>query len=97
MRYKARLVMKEFQQREGIDFNKIFSLVVKLTTIRSVLNIVAAENLHLERLDVKNMFLHGYLEEDIYMLQPQAYIMPGKETLVCKLKKSLYVLKQSPR
>jgi len=60
--------VKEFQQREGIDFNEIFSLVVKLTTIRSVLSIVAAEDLHLKQLDVKTAFLHGDLE-DIYMLQ----------------------------
>ena len=60
--------MKGFQHREGIDFNEIFSHVVKHTTIRSVLSIVATENLHLEELDVKTAFLHGDLEEDIYML-----------------------------
>jgi len=65
-----------------------FSLVVKLTTIRSVVSIVTSENLHLEQLDVKTVFLHVDLE-DIYMMQPQGYIMPGKEQLVCKLKKSL--------
>ena len=70
--------MKEFQQREGIDFNEIFSLVVKLTTIRSVLSIVAVEDLHLKQLDVKTAFLHGDLE-DIYMLQLQRYIIPGKD------------------
>jgi len=52
---------------------------VKYTTIRSVLSIVTMENLHLEQLDVKSAFLHGDLEEDIYMLQLQGYIMPGKE------------------
>ena len=59
--------MKGFQHREGINFNEIFSLVVKHTTIRSVLSIVTAKNLHLEQLDVKITFLHGDLE-DIYML-----------------------------
>jgi len=68
-RYKARMVVKGFQQREGIDFIDIFSSVVKLTTIRFVLSIVAAEYLHLEQLDVKTVFLHGDLE-DIYMMQP---------------------------
>jgi len=67
---------------------------VKLTTIRFVLSIVVAENLHLEQLDVKTAFFHGDLEEDIYIIQPQGYIMPGKDQLVCKLKKSLYDLKQ---
>jgi hypothetical protein len=96
-RHKARLVVKGFQQKEGIDYSDIFSPVVKLTTIRSVLSIVAAEGLHLEQLDVKTAFLHGDLEEEIYMQQPNGFSMKGKENLVCKLKKSLYGLKQAPR
>ncbi|KAL5740032.1 hypothetical protein ACOSQ2_029212 [Xanthoceras sorbifolium] len=96
-RYKARMVVKGFQQKEGIDYNKIFSPVVKLTTIRLVLKIVAAENLHLEQLDVKTAFLHGDLEEEIYMRQPEGFKEAGKENLVCRLKKSLYGLKQAPR
>jgi hypothetical protein len=96
-RYKARLVVKGFQQKEGIDFNEIFSPVVKMTTIRLVLSIVAAEGLHLEQLDVKTTFLHGDLDEDIYMTQPEGFQVKGKENLVCKLKKSLYGLKQAPR
>jgi hypothetical protein len=96
-RYKARLVVKGFQQKAGIDFTEIFSPVVKMTTIRTVLSIVAAEDLHLEQLDVKTAFLHGDLEEDIYMQQPQGYVEAGKEHLVCKLLKSLYDLKQAPR
>ena len=59
IRYKARLVVKGFQQKEGIDFTKIFSSVVKMSTIRLVLGMVAVENLHLEQLDVKIAFLHG--------------------------------------
>ena len=58
-----------------MDFIEIFSLVVKLTTIRSVLSIMTAEDLHLEQLNFKMVFLHGDLEEDIYMVQPQRYIM----------------------
>lgn len=96
-RYKARLVVKGFQQKQGIDFTEIFSPVVKMTTIRVILSIVAAENLHLEQLDVKTAFLHGDLEEDIYMTQPEGFEVPGKENLVCKLHKSLYGLKQAPR
>ncbi|KAL5795724.1 hypothetical protein ACOSQ2_000544 [Xanthoceras sorbifolium] len=96
-RYKARMVVKGFQQKEGIDYNEIFSPVVKLTTIRLVLKIVAAENLHLEQLDVKTAFLHGDLEEEIYMRQPEGFKEAGKENLVCRIKKSLYGLKQAPR
>ena len=62
-KYKARLVVKEFQRRESVDFIEIFSHVVKLTTIRSVLSIMAAEDLHLEQLDVKTAFFHGDLED----------------------------------
>ncbi|GKA95743.1 retrovirus-related pol polyprotein from transposon TNT 1-94, partial [Tanacetum coccineum] len=97
-KYKARLVVKGFQQKQGVDYNEIFSPVVKMTTIRLVLSIVAAENLHLEQLDVKTAFLHGDLDEDIYMTQPEGFQSAGKEeNLVCKLKKSLYGLKQAPR
>ena len=80
-----------------IDYFEIFSPIVKLTTIRVVLGMVAAENLHLEQLDVKTIFLHGDLEEDIYMQQPERFAIQGKESQVCKLKKSLYDLKQAPR
>ncbi|KAE8663055.1 Histone-lysine N-methyltransferase SUVR4 [Hibiscus syriacus] len=70
-RYRARLVVKGYAQKEGIDFNEIFSPVVRLTTIRVVLSMSATLNLHLEQLDVKTTFLHGNLEEEIYMLQPE--------------------------
>ena len=66
-RYKARLVVKGFQQKEGVDNTEIFAPVVKLNTIRFVLSIIASEELYLEQLDVKTAFLHGDLEEEIYM------------------------------
>nr|CAN73722.1 hypothetical protein VITISV_041002 [Vitis vinifera] len=78
-RYKTRLVVKGFQQKEGIDYIEIFSLIVKMSTIRLVLGMVAAENLHLEQLDVKTPFLHGDLEEDLYMIQPEGFIFAMKD------------------
>ena len=70
-RYKTRLVVKGFQQKEGINYTKIFSPIMKMSTIKLVLGMVVAENLHLEQLDVKTTFLHGDLEEDLYMIQPR--------------------------
>ena len=96
-RYKARLVVKGFAQKKGIDFDEIFSLVVKMTSIRTILSLVAVEDLHLEQVDLNTTFLHVDLEEEIYMQKPQGYEVKGKEKLVCRLKKSLYGLKQTPR
>ena len=73
-RYKAKLVVKGFQQKKGIDYLEIFSLIVKMATIRLVLGMVAVENLHLEQLDMKTTFFHGGLKEDIYMIQPEGFI-----------------------
>jgi len=96
-KYKARLVAKGYSQVEGIDFGEIFSPVAKLTSIRFLLSIAAAFDLEVEQMDVKTTFLHGDLEEEIYMKQPEGFVVKGKKELVCKLKKSLYGLKQSPR
>ena len=96
-RFKARLVVKGFSQRKGIDYAVIFSPVVKLTFIQILLSIVASENLHLEQMDVKTTFLHGDLDKDIYMQQLEGFVVPDKENMVCKLTRSLYGLKQAPR
>ena len=66
-RYKARIVVKGFQQKKGVDFDEIFAPVVKMTSIRTVLSIAASMNLEVEQLDVKTVFLHGDLEGEIYM------------------------------
>ena len=91
------MVVKGFQLKKGIDYNEIFSPVVKLTTIRTVPALVARDDLHLEQMDVKTAFLHGNLEEEIYMMQPQGFEVRGNKKMVCKLHKSLYGLKQAPR
>ncbi|KAK1410847.1 hypothetical protein QVD17_37388 [Tagetes erecta] len=72
-RYKALLVAKGFQQKKGVDYNEIFSPVVKITTIRLILSIVVAEGLHIEQLDAKIAFLHGNLDDEIYMTQPEGF------------------------
>jgi hypothetical protein len=97
IRFKARLVAKGYAQKEGIDYNEVFSPVVKHSSIRILLALVAQFDLEIAQLDVKTVFLHGDLEEEIYMSQPDGFKVTGKENWACKLKKSLYVLKQSPR
>ena len=82
-------MVKGFSQKQGIDFDEIFSPVVKMSSIRVVLGLVASLDLELEQLDVKNAFLQGDLKEEIYMDQPEEFKVKGKEHMVCKLKKSL--------
>ncbi|GJT27804.1 transposable element [Tanacetum coccineum] len=97
VRYKARLLAKGYAQKEGIDYNEVFSLVIKHSSIRILLALVAELDLELVQMDVKTAFLHGDLEEEIYMVQPEGFKVAGKAHEVCKLHKSLYGLKQSPR
>ena len=80
-KYKARLAVKGFSQKRGVDFEKIFSHVVKMSSIRVVLGILVSLNLEMEQLDVKIAFLHGDLEEEIYMEQLKGFKESGKETL----------------
>ena len=96
-RYKSRLVAKGFTQVEGVDYNEIFAPVVKHVSIRIILSYVVNVDAELEQMDVKTAFLHGNLDETIYMEQPEGYIAKGDGGKVCLLRKSLYGLKQSPR
>ena len=83
LRYKARLVVKGFSQMKGVDFNEIFSPVVKMSSIRTMLSLAATLDLEVEQMDVKTAFLHG------------DFHVEGKEDYVCRLRKSLYGLKQA--
>ena len=96
-RFKGRVVAKGYSQKEGIDYNEIFSPVVKHVSIRSFLSLVVNFDMELEQMDVKTTFLHGDLEERILMEHPEGFIVQGNEDKVCLLRKYLYGLKQSPR
>ena len=97
VRYKARLVAKGFSQVRGVDFEKVFSPVARADSIRIIVAMAAQFKWKLHHLDVKSAFLNGYIEEDIYVDQPEGFIQAGKESYVLKLRKAMYGLRQAPR
>jgi len=96
-RFKGRLVAKGYAQKYGIDYDETFSPVVRFSSIRTLLAFAVQNDMLIHQMDVVTAFLNGTLDEEIYMQQPDGYVECGKEHLVCKLKRSLYGLKQSPR
>ena len=95
-RYKARLVAKGYTQKYGIDYQETFSPVAKLKTVRVLLSLAAKLDWPLHQLDVKNAFLHGNLEKEIYMDIPPVYTTTSEAKIACRLQRALYGLKQSP-
>ena len=96
-RHKARLVAQGYTQRKGADYDETFSPVVRMESVRTVVGLAVRNGLKLHQLDITTAFLNGELKEEVYMRQPKGFIADGQEHLVCKLKRSIYGLKQSPR
>ncbi|RVW24034.1 Retrovirus-related Pol polyprotein from transposon TNT 1-94 [Vitis vinifera] len=96
-RYKVRLVAKGYTQKEGIDYKETFSPISKKDSLRIVMALVAHFDLELHQMDVKTAFLNGDLHEEVYMDPPEGFQDKGKAHMVCKLKKSIYGLKQASR
>ncbi|GJX18686.1 zinc finger, CCHC-type containing protein [Tanacetum coccineum] len=96
-KFKARLVIQGFKQKSGIDYFDTYAPVARISTIRLLIAMASIHNLIIHQMDVKTAFLNGDLEEEVYMNQPHGFIMLGNENKVCKLIKSLYGLKQTPK
>ena len=89
--------MKGFWQVQGVDYDETFSPVAMLKSIRIMLVIVAFHDYEIWQMDVKTAFLNGFLEEELYMMQPEGFINPKDANKVCKLQRSIYGLVQASR
>ena len=96
-RFNARLVAQGFTQTKGADYDETFSPVVRMESLQKVVGLAIQKKLKIHQLDVTTAFLNGKLQEEIYMKQPEGFVTKGREHLVCRLKRSLYGLKQSSR
>ena len=96
-KFKSRLVAQGFSQKAGQDYDETFSPVIWFESIRSIIAMAVLNEMMLHQMDVISAFLNGDLEEEVYMTQPEGFKVKGKERLVCRLKHSLYGLKQTPR
>ncbi|GJV95788.1 copia protein [Tanacetum coccineum] len=97
IRNKTRLVVRGYRQEEGIDFEESFAPVARMEAIRIFLAYVAHKSFTVFQMDMKNVFLHGSLKEDVYVCQPEGFINADHPSHVYKLKKAFYGLNQAPR
>lgn len=95
LQYKARWVVREFQKREGINYAETFASIVKLMSYKAIFTIAATKNWEVHQMDVKTVFLYRLIEWEIYVWQPTGFDNLSGE--VCKLRRALYGLKQSPQ
>lgn len=95
--FRARLVAKGFTQTYGVDYFEIYAPVVRRTALRLLFSVAVNFDLKIDHLDVKTAFLHGDLSETVYMAQPEGFVSPGQEGMICKLNKAVYGLKQAAR
>ena len=95
--FKVRLVAKGYRQREGIDYFDTYAPVARITSICVLMALTSIYKLVVHQMNVKTTFLNGNLDEEVYMDQPEGFVLPGNERKVCKLVKSLYGLKQAPK
>ncbi|GKF78854.1 retrotransposon protein, putative, ty1-copia subclass, partial [Tanacetum coccineum] len=95
--YKARLVAKGYTQTYMVDYEETFSPVADIRAIRIHISIAAFDDDEIWQMDVKTAFFNGYLDEDIYMVQPEGFVYPNHSKKVCKLQRSIYGLKQASR
>jgi hypothetical protein len=97
IRHKARLVVKGYAQRQGVDYEEVFAPVARLEAVRLLLALPAQQNWEVHHMDVKSAFLNGTLSEEVFIMQPPGFVVTGRENQVLRLKKALYGLHQAPR
>uniref|UniRef100_A0ACD5ZTS1 Uncharacterized protein n=1 Tax=Avena sativa TaxID=4498 RepID=A0ACD5ZTS1_AVESA len=97
VKHKARLVVKGYAQRQGVDFDEVFAPVARMETVRVLLGLAAHGGWEVHHMDVKSAFLNGDLSEEVYVLQPPGFLNKEQPNSVLKLSKALYGLRQAPR
>jgi hypothetical protein len=96
-KYKASFMAHGFSQKEGVDYDKKSAPVARYTSIRAIISLAFVLGWRLHQMDVNTAFLNGIIEEEVYIEKPEGFVVHGKESHVCRLKKALYELKQAPR